>query len=120
MIESGYRGPAVADLVGISYRQLDYWDRTGLVRPSYPAQGSGTSRLYTRDDVVRLAIVKGLLTHGVSLPMIRELSGGVLTEAEGEWVDLGDEYVAIRINVGRFRTMVDRFLHLVPAEMTAS
>jgi hypothetical protein len=32
--KSGYRGTAAASAVGISYRQLDYWDRTGLVQPS--------------------------------------------------------------------------------------
>lgn len=68
----GYRGPAVCDIVGISYRQLDYWARTELVRPSIRgARGSGTQRLYSFEDIVRLRVVKRLLDTGVSLERIR-------------------------------------------------
>lgn len=68
----GYRGPAVCDIVGISYRQLDYWARTELVRPSIRgASGSGTQRLYSFEDIVRLRVVKRLLDTGVSLERIR-------------------------------------------------
>ena len=64
----GYRGPTVCRIVGITYRQLDYWARTGLVEPSLRrAEGSGTQRLYSFDDVVRLRVVKRLLDAGVSL-----------------------------------------------------
>ncbi|HET9092928.1 MAG TPA: MerR family transcriptional regulator, partial [Acidimicrobiales bacterium] len=49
----GYRGPQVCKIVGITYRQLDHWDRTGLVSPSLAAaRGSGTQRLYSYRDVV--------------------------------------------------------------------
>ena len=52
--EIGYRGPQVCKIVGISYRQLDYWARTDLVRPSLAdAQGSGTQRRYSYRDLVR-------------------------------------------------------------------
>ncbi|MGH3263935.1 MAG: MerR family transcriptional regulator, partial [Trebonia sp.] len=45
--EIGYRGPTACTAAGITYRQLDYWARTGLVEPSVrAAQGSGTQRLY--------------------------------------------------------------------------
>ena len=68
----GYRGPAVCKIVGISYRQLDYWARTRLVEPSMQkAGGSGTQRLYSFDDVVRLRVVKRLLDAGVSLQKVR-------------------------------------------------
>jgi DNA-binding transcriptional MerR regulator len=68
----GYRGPAVCRVVGITYRQLDYWARTGLVEPSLRrAEGSGTQRLYAFDDVVRLRVVKRLLDVGVSLARVR-------------------------------------------------
>lgn len=68
----GYRGPVAASVVGISYRQLDYWARTGLVSPSVrPATGSGTSRLYGFRDILELKIVKRLLDTGVSLQQIR-------------------------------------------------
>jgi DNA-binding transcriptional MerR regulator len=68
----GFRGPTVCKIVGISYRQLDYWARTELVQPSYrQASGSGTQRLYSFDDVVRLKVVKRLLDTGVSLQKVR-------------------------------------------------
>lgn len=68
----GYRGPTVCNIVGISYRQLDYWARTKLVEPSFrKAEGSGTQRLYSFDDVVRLKVVKRLLDTGVSLQKVR-------------------------------------------------
>ena len=68
----GYRGPTACSAAGITYRQLDYWARTGLVEPSIrPAHGSGTQRLYSFRDVVVLKIVKRLLDTGVSLQNIR-------------------------------------------------
>lgn len=68
----GYRGPAVARIVGISYRQLDHWTTTGLVRASVrDAGGSGTQRLYGFDDIVELKVVKNLRDAGVSLQRIR-------------------------------------------------
>jgi len=68
----GWRAPQVCNLVGISYRQLDYWARTGLITPSVQtAQGSGTQRLYGFTDVVQLKVVKRLLDAGMSLKKIR-------------------------------------------------
>jgi DNA-binding transcriptional MerR regulator len=72
IVEVGYRGPVAAGVVGITYRQLDYWARTGLVAPTVrPATGSGTSRLYGFRDILELKIVKRLLDTGVSLQQIR-------------------------------------------------
>src|SRR5947207_15166295 len=68
----GYRGVMACHAAGISYRQLDYWARTGLVVPSIrPAAGSGTQRLYSFRDIVVLKVVKRLLDAGVSLQNIR-------------------------------------------------
>ena len=70
--EIGYRGVTACSAAGISYRQLDYWARTGLVEPSVrTATGSGTSRLYGFRDILVLKIVKRLLDAGVSLQNIR-------------------------------------------------
>ena len=70
--EDGYRGPQVCSIVGITYRQLDYWARTGLVEPSIrAAHGSGSQRLYSFRDILVLKIVKRLLDAGVSLQNIR-------------------------------------------------
>ena len=69
----GFRGPAVCQLVGITYRQLDYWARTRLAVPSVRrAEGSGTQRVYSFEDVVRLRVIKRLLDTGIGLERIRE------------------------------------------------
>ncbi|GAB2469999.1 MerR family transcriptional regulator [Xylanimonas ulmi] len=69
---TGYRGPTACRVAGITYRQLDYWARTGLVEPSIrPATGSGTHRLYSFRDILVLKVVKRLLDTGVSLQQIR-------------------------------------------------
>jgi DNA-binding transcriptional MerR regulator len=68
----GYRGPTACKAAGITYRQLDYWARTGLVEPSVRgATGSGTQRLYGFRDILVLKVVKRLLDTGVSLQQIR-------------------------------------------------
>jgi DNA-binding transcriptional MerR regulator len=68
----GYRGPAACQIVGITYRQLDYWARTKLVVPSIrSATGSGSQRLYSFKDLAVLKVVKNLLDTGVSLNNIR-------------------------------------------------
>jgi DNA-binding transcriptional MerR regulator len=73
MAEAGYRGPQVCKIVGITYRQLDYWARTGLVRPSVmDANGSGTQRLYSYRDLVELKVIKQMLDAGISLQSARK------------------------------------------------
>ena len=70
--DEGYRGPTACRAAGITYRQLDYWARTGLVEPSIrTAGGSGTQRLYGFRDILVLKVVKRLLDTGVSLQQIR-------------------------------------------------
>lgn len=71
--DEGYRGPTACRAAGITYRQLDYWARTGLVEPSVrTATGSGTQRLYGFRDILVLKVVKRLLDTGVSLQQIRQ------------------------------------------------
>jgi DNA-binding transcriptional MerR regulator len=106
----GYRGPQVCKIVGITYRQLDYWARTDLIRPSIAdARGSGTQRRYSYRDLVELKVIKGLLDAGVSLQQARRAieylrdhlgediataslvingAGSVLVRTDGELVDL--------------------------------
>jgi DNA-binding transcriptional MerR regulator len=68
----GFSGPQVCGLVGISYRQLDYWARTGLLQPSVAAaRGSGSRRVYSYSDVLELKVIKQLLDAGVSLQSAR-------------------------------------------------
>ena len=69
----GYGGPQVCKIVGISYRQLDYWARTDLLRPSLAdAAGSGTQRRYSYRDLVALKVIKSLLDAGLSLQTARK------------------------------------------------
>lgn len=106
----GFRGPHVCVLVGITYRQLDYWARTGLLRPSIAdARGSGTQRRYSYTDLLELKVIKQLLDAGISLQRARRAveclrdglgadlasanlvlvgTGSVLAHSDGEVVDL--------------------------------
>ena len=71
--QEGYRAPQVCHLIGITYRQLDYWARTDLLKPSLrAASGSGTQRLYSFTDLVQLKVIKRLLDTGINLPKIRK------------------------------------------------
>jgi DNA-binding transcriptional MerR regulator len=109
-VEEGFRGPQVCKIVGITYRQLDYWARTGLLRPSITdARGSGTQRCYSYRDVMDLKVIKRLLDAGISLRQARRAveclrndlgadlatanlvlagSDAVLAHSEGEVVDI--------------------------------
>ncbi|MDE0643402.1 MAG: MerR family transcriptional regulator [bacterium] len=103
----GYRAPQVCKLVGITYRQLDYWDRTGLLRPSLKkAEGSGTQRLYTFSDVVQLRVIKRLLDTGLDLRKVRITvdwlrenvhidqplwETSLLSDGSNLWISLDDE-----------------------------
>jgi DNA-binding transcriptional MerR regulator len=109
-VEEGFRGPQVCSVVGITYRQLDYWARTGLLRPSIAdANGSGSQRRYSYGDVLELKVIKRLLDAGLKLQQARQaveclrgdlgvdlasaqlvLAGtrSVLAQSDGEVVDL--------------------------------
>ena len=106
----GFSGPTVCRLSGVTYRQLDYWARTGLVTPSItPASGSGSKRAYSYGDVLEVKVIKSLLNSGVSLARARQAveclrsslgadlaasslvlsdAGSVLAANDGELVDL--------------------------------
>jgi DNA-binding transcriptional MerR regulator len=70
----GYSGKRSAEIVGITYRQLDYWARTDLVRPSVAdAKGSGTRRKYSYSDLLELKVIKNLLDAGIRLESVRDV-----------------------------------------------
>ena len=139
----GYRGPTACTAAGITYRQLDYWARTGLVEPSVrAAQGSGSQRLYSFRDILVLKVVKRLLDTGISLQQIRAavahlrsrgtddlakvtlMSDGVSVyecTSSDEVVDLlqGGQGV-FGIALGRIWQEVDGTLAEMPAEQAAS
>lgn len=82
--EDGFSGRRSAEIVGISYRQLDYWARTDLVRPSLAdAQGSGSRRRYSYRDLLELKVIKQLLDAGLKLESVREVFA-YLRESLGE------------------------------------
>lgn len=64
MSEDVFSTHAVCKMVGVSYRQLDYWDRAGIISPAQKARGSGTKRRYTASDVRRVLIIKQLMVGG--------------------------------------------------------
>lgn len=74
MAEDGFSGKKTAEIVGITYRQLDYWARTDLIRPSLTdASGSGSRRRYSYADLLELRIIKQLLDAGIKLEMVRQV-----------------------------------------------
>src|SRR5438445_5211824 len=84
--DEGFRGPQVCKLVGISYRQLDYWARTDLVRPSIAdARGSGTQRTYSYRDLLRLKVVKSLLDAGIKLQTARKAIEYLREDLGDDW-----------------------------------
>jgi len=110
ILSTFFSGPMVCRLTGVTYRQLDYWARTGLVTPSItPAMGSGSKRKYAYLDVLEVKVIKSLLTSGVSLARARQAveclrnslgadlassslvmsaSGSVLAHIDGDLVDI--------------------------------
>lgn len=106
----GYPGKRAAELVGITYRQLDYWARTDLVRPTIAdASGSGSRRRYSYQDLLELKVIKTLLDAGIRLESVRDIfmflrdnlgadvasanlvissSSSVLVHTDGEIIDL--------------------------------
>lgn len=73
MEKQGFSGKVTAEIVGISYRQLDYWARTDLLKPTFAdAHGSGSRRLYSYRDLLELRIIKKLLDAGIRLESVRK------------------------------------------------
>ena len=72
--QMGYSGKKAAEIVGITYRQLDYWARTDLIRPSMAdASGSGSRRQYSYRNLLELKVIKNLLDSGIRLEQVREV-----------------------------------------------
>jgi DNA-binding transcriptional MerR regulator len=136
MAEEGYRGPQVCKIVGITYRQLDYWARTDLLKPSISeARGSGTQRRYSYGDLLELKVIKRLLDGGVSLQSARRaihtlhdnlgsdlktanlvLAGtdSVLARSDGEVVDLlrgGQGVLNMVLPLGGVQEELDAAIH---------
>jgi DNA-binding transcriptional MerR regulator len=75
-VVEAFRGPQVCSIVGITYRQLDYWTRTELIKASVAdAKGSGTQRLYSYGDLLEIKVIKSLLDSGFDLKKVRTMIG---------------------------------------------
>ena len=86
-VETSFSGKRSAEIVGITYRQLDYWARTDLVRPSLAdAHGSGSRRSYSYRDLLKLKVIKTLLDAGLRLETVRRVFG-YLEDELGEDVE---------------------------------
>ena len=73
-MNDGFSGTQAAKVVGITYRQLDYWARTDLIRPSLSdASGSGSRRRYSYKDLLELRVIKTLLDAGIKLESVRDV-----------------------------------------------
>ena len=137
--DSGFSGARAAEIVGISYRQLDYWARTDLVRPSLvDAKGSGSRRRYSYTDLLELRVIKSLLYAGIKLENVRDIfsylrdhlngdvtsanlviqgSTAVLIESDGELIDLvkkGQGVLNVLPLAGVRQEMDDRIRELRP------
>ncbi|CAN5517792.1 hypothetical protein BH24ACT26_BH24ACT26_07610 [soil metagenome] len=89
MEEIGYRGPQACKIVGITYRQLDYWTRTGLMIPTLQqASGSGTQRLFSFNDLLQLKVIKSLTDAGASLQKVRQSIEYVRQNLADDWSQL--------------------------------
>ena len=97
-----YSGKKAAEIVGISYRQLDYWARTDLVRPSVAdASGSGSRRQYSYRDLLELKVVKSMLDAGIKLESVRS-AFEYLRE------NLGEDVASARLVIGGGRAVLVR------------
>lgn len=73
LAEEAFNTKQAVGLTEVTKRQMEYWDQTGLVRPSVrPAAGRGSRRLYSYADLLALKTVKGLKEDGVSLQRVRK------------------------------------------------
>ena len=68
----------IVDAAGITYRQLDYWTRTKLIKPSVcNAKGSGTYRVFSEQDMLHILVIKDLIDNGFDLRHLRIISAKI-------------------------------------------
>lgn len=99
-VTESFSGKRTAEIVGITYRQLDYWARTDLIRPSLAmATGSGSRRLYSYQDLLELKVVKSLLDAGLKLEAVREAFGYLRSH-------LGEDVASANLVINGSRSVV--------------
>ena len=108
----GFRGPQVCSIVGITYRQLDYWARTGLLQPSVAAaRGSGTRRVYSYSDVLELKVIKQLLDEVRQAPLDEASRGRLKLISQSGGPEAGQP---VRIGAVDHQLEVNRHRSLLP------
>ena len=101
-VTQSFSGKRTAEIVGITYRQLDYWARTDLIKPSLtPATGSGSRRLYSYQDLLELKVVKSLLDAGLKLEAVRNAFGYLRTQ-------LGEDVASANLVINGSRSVLAR------------
>lgn len=72
----GFAAGEASKLTGVPYDRLDYWARSGFLRPSITgAKGKGSKRLYSFRDLVALRTARELRDIGVPLQTLRKVVG---------------------------------------------
>lgn len=107
----GFRSPQVCAIADVTYRQLDYWDRTSLAEPSIrAAKGSGTQRYYSEQDVLRISVISTLLRVGFSLGVMRTYVDQIMANASGSVASIVAEGVVITVDLATIRARMDLFM----------
>ena len=111
-------GPQVARLVGITYRQLDHWDTTGLVEPSLTkADGQGSRRQYSYADLMDLLVVKTLADFGVGFDLIRRVMKhrGRFVRTDSRWMLVVHEDEVRIVDVTKMKSLTEpKVMVMVP------
>ncbi len=74
-MKSTFTPKEVVKIIGISYRQIQYWDKTNFIRPSYRSHGK--YRQYTFSDLVQMKVAKMLRDRDVSIQRLRKIIKGL-------------------------------------------
>jgi DNA-binding transcriptional MerR regulator len=71
---AGFTAKQVVALTGVPYKRLDSWANSGFLIPSIAeADGTGSRRLYTFQDLITLRTAKLLRDTGISLRGLRNV-----------------------------------------------
>lgn len=108
-IDGAFRSVDACQIADITFRQLDYWARTGLAEPSIrPAHGSGSQRLYSEDDVLRLCVLSTMVRAGLTLDVLRAHVQQILSSAADGIGFFSVTNVVVTVNVAALRGRVEQ------------
>lgn len=65
-MDESYNTNQIIQILGVTSRQINYWEKIGLMIPSLqPARGSGSRRAYSYEDLIHIACIKTYIDIGV-------------------------------------------------------